>query len=379
MKIVLTGVETNNKGAELMLYAILQEIERKYPYAKVYIDPGSVVQGLDYVNSKVSLKYWPFEYYVRKLHLKGIFSRLNIPQDVLSDTYAVKADYLIDGSGFCFSDQCKLWGRTSEWWESLLRRQYEYGAKIVFLPQAFGPLEDLDVKNAIRAINKYANLIMPREKVSYEYLENSGLLDMQKVKIYTDFTSLVEGVFPNQYSHLRNGICIIPNMRMIEKGMISLENYISLLSNIVQVGKEEGHPVYLLNHEGKNDEQLAYMCKTRCGDSVEVVTNLDALAVKGLISSSYLTVTSRFHGLASALNSGVPSFSTSWSHKYEELYRDYGLESMVLPLDDNKKAAEIVKRMMDEKENLKIRTILEGSVPRIKRETEDMWNNIWSI
>ena len=33
MKIVLWGVETNNKGAELMLYAILQEIERKFPDA----------------------------------------------------------------------------------------------------------------------------------------------------------------------------------------------------------------------------------------------------------------------------------------------------------------------------------------------------------
>lgn len=31
MKVVLSGVETNNKGAELMLYAILQEIERRSP------------------------------------------------------------------------------------------------------------------------------------------------------------------------------------------------------------------------------------------------------------------------------------------------------------------------------------------------------------
>ena len=37
MRIVLNGVETNNKGAELMLYAILQEIERKFPDAEVFM------------------------------------------------------------------------------------------------------------------------------------------------------------------------------------------------------------------------------------------------------------------------------------------------------------------------------------------------------
>ena len=51
MKIVLSGVETNNKGAELMLYAILQEIERKWPDADVYISQKRIKQGLNYVKS----------------------------------------------------------------------------------------------------------------------------------------------------------------------------------------------------------------------------------------------------------------------------------------------------------------------------------------
>ena len=37
MKYVLNGVETNNKGAEIMLYAILQEIERRDKDAVVYL------------------------------------------------------------------------------------------------------------------------------------------------------------------------------------------------------------------------------------------------------------------------------------------------------------------------------------------------------
>ena len=52
MKIVLTGVETNNKGAELMLYAILQEVERTFPDAEVYISPNAIPQGLNYLQTE---------------------------------------------------------------------------------------------------------------------------------------------------------------------------------------------------------------------------------------------------------------------------------------------------------------------------------------
>ena len=380
MKIVLTGVETNNKGAELMLYAILQEVERRHPNAEVYIEPEMNRQGLDYVHTKVKLHYWPKAEFVLKMHLKGIFSRLHLPMKVLRDTNAVKADYVLDGSGFCFSDQCKMWGRKAEWWESLLKRQYEHGSKIVFLPQAFGPLEEKGTKEAVSILNKYSALIMPREKVSYDYLVRSGLVDMQKVKKYTDFTSLVDGVFPKQYERLKGGICIIPNMKMIEQNKISLENYISLLSEIASLGAVSGRSVYLLNHEGERDEKLAYMCKEHMGNSIEVVTDLDALQVKGLISSAYIVVTSRFHGLASSLNSCVPSLATSWSHKYSELFRDYGMdESYVLPLNDNAAAVARVEEIMEKSKNAEVRELLGIKTKEIQTQTREMWECVWNL
>ena len=380
MKIVLTGVETNNKGAELMLYAILQEVERRHPNAEVYIEPEMNRQGLDYVHTKVKLRYWPKAEFVQKMHLKGIFSRLHLPMKVLRYTSAVKADYVLDGSGFCFSDQCKMWGRKAEWWESLLNRQYKHGAKIVFLPQAFGPLEEIDTKEAIRVLNKYSTLIMPRERVSYDFLKNSDLMDMEKVKINTDFTSLVDGTFPKLYEHLRNGICIIPNMKMIEKGNISLDKYIHLLISIIQEGKKSGYPVYLLNHEGKKDEKLAYRCREKIGNDIDVVTGLNALEVKGMISSSFMVVTSRFHGLASALNCGVPSLATSWSHKYKSLFLDYELDdSYILPLDNVEKVIVQVKRILGADENEKIRKHINEQVPRIKIQTIEMWNQVWNL
>lgn len=380
MKIVLWGVETNNKGAELMLYAILQEIERKYPGAKVYLSYSRIKQGVRYINTNLDFKLTPFSELVYKKGLYSKFRRLHLPVGILNRTNIVKdADWFIDGSGFAFSDCWDFTDKRIKMWQDMLYPLRKKGCKIVFLPQAFGPVEKPNTKKVLALLNDNADIIMPRERISLEYLQESGVVDMQKVRLFTDFTSLVEGIFPKKYERLRNGICIIPNFHMIDKGMISYDAYIRLLTIIISEGKKSGHPVYLLNHEGPKDENLCLQCKQNVGGDIEAVTNLNALEVKGLIASAYLVVTSRFHGLASALNSCVPSLATSWSHKYEELYHDYGLHGYMLPLNDNDAAAIRVSELIGYMENNRIREYLALQIPKIKAQTHEMWKSVWSL
>ena len=381
MKIVLSGVETNNKGAELMLYAILQEIERKYPDAIVYIPYSSVYQGLGYVSTSLNLTYTPYSRLIFKTHISGFFRRLHLPLEWLYKANLVKhAEYFIDASGFHFSDHKKNFTPLKvARWNCLLREYRGQGTKIIFLPQAFGPAVKKNTLNGLKCISKYADLIMARERVSYGYLEQSGVMDMNKVRLQTDFTSIVEGVFPEDYEHLKDGICIIPNLRMIDTGTISKDNYVGLISAIINSCKTSGHPIYLLNHEGKEDEQLANECKQRIGNGIEVVTGLNALEVKGIIASSYVVVTSRFHGLASALNSCIPCLATSWSHKYEELFNDYDLSDCILPLDNNDMAVEKVSIMLNKSNNEKIRHHLSTKVEEVKNQTKEMWRTVWSL
>ena len=379
MKVVLWGVETNNKGAELMLYAILQDIERKWPDAIVYIPYSRCKQGLDYVKTSLDLRYTPYSKFVYKIRLGGILRHLRLPTDWLGLTNIVKdAEWFIDGSGFAFSDQWNIKNWRVGMWQMMLDKLNSHGCKIVFLPQAFGPVELPNTKRTLKLISDNANIIMPREQVSYNYLEKSGVVDMNKVSLYTDFTSLVDGVFPSKFEHLKNGICIIPNMRMIDKGTISFDDYVKLLTSILETARKSSRPVYLLNHEGKKDEMLAYKCKESIGNDIEVVTGLNALEVKGLIASAYLVVTSRFHGLASALNSCVPALATSWSHKYEELFKDYGLNNCVLPLDNIESAKQKVISFLGD-DNQRIRDLLKNVLPGIKAQTRTMWNEIWKL
>ena len=133
-----------------------------------------------------------------------------------------------------------------------------------------------------------------------------------------------------------------------------------------------------MNHEGEKDEQLCYRIKENLPHNIEVVTGINALEAKGLIGSAYLVVSSRFHGVASSLNSCVPCLATSWSHKYQELFKDYQLNDCVLPLDDEKQAIDKIHRMMDEDQNLKVRENLHNIVPHIKSKTREMWELIWN-
>lgn len=381
MKIVLSGVETYNKGAELMLYAILQEIERRYPDAQVYIPYGQVKQGLNYVNTKLCFRYTPCSRFINQIRLGGILRRLHLPKEwQFLLTIVNHADYFIDASGFHFSDQKKNFtpAKVAKW-NFLLKKYSKQGTKIVFLPQAFGPALKENTLNGLMCISKYADLIMPRERISYDYLGKSGVMDMTKVVLYTDFTSLVEGTVPKGYERLRGAICIIPNMRMIDTGTCSLDNYIRLMSAVVKTAVKSGRLVYFLNHEGKHDEELAYKCSEVIDSSIEVVSGLNALEVKGLIASAYLVVSSRFHGVASSLNSCVPCLATSWSHKYQELFIDYGMENCLLPLDDTEKVEEKVWNFIEERRNLEIRKQLSIKVPKIKNETKEMWRKVWEI
>mgnify|MGYP003294079272 CR=1 FL=1 len=382
MKIVLSGVETINKGAELMLYAILQEIERKHPDAIVYLPCLAAKQGLDYFHTSLKLRAKPYTNIINffnNYYIMRVIQKLRLPRLFLTDSHVIpNVDYFIDASGFHFSDQFNYDHFQVAYWERILTGYYKQGTKIIFLPQAFGPIQLESTRSLIQLLNKYSSIIMPREQVSYNHLLNSGV-NMSKVHLFPDFTSLVKGNIRKEYSHLVGAVCIIPNMRMIDKGVVNKSDYIEYIHTIISTVKSLGYTPYILNHEGNGDKKLSYECVNGFSEDVEVVTNLNALDVKGLISSSYLVISSRFHGVASSLNSAVPCLSTSWSHKYEELYKDYELDSCVLDLKNMDILHNTLNYYLDKSINHRTRKHLISRISQLKNKTKEMWEIIWNV
>lgn len=383
MKIVLSGIETNNKGAELMLYAILQEIERRRPDAIVYVPLYAVKQGLDYLKTSVDLRDKPFanlkRNWAKRLHLRGILRRLHLPNRFLTDYWPVAhADYFLDASGFSISDQWTANELKVNDFEFMLSAYKKQGTKIVYLPQAFGPVELENTRALASTLNLHADLIMPREKPSFDYLKAAGVSET-KMQIFADFTSLVEGECPERYKRLAGGVCVIPNARMIDKGVIGYEAYIAALKSIIERVRDAGRFVYILSHEIASDNALCEKLGETLGGEVEVVTGLNALEVKGLISTSYLCVSSRFHGVASSLNGCVPCLASSWSHKYAELFADYKQQGCVLDLKNREASLEKITEFLEPQKNSFVRKSLSEELPRIKNQTRKMWEAVWSV
>lgn len=382
MRIVISGTSTINKGAELMLYAILQQIEKKFPNAEIYLPEGSVPEGFKYIKTNLKLRetlpakiFRVFDKYQKvwilyKLGLSFLYKEKTIKN----------IDYFIDASGFAFSDQWERFFNDSflKKWRTDLETYNAQGAKIIFLPQAFGPITKPATKELITNISNFANIIMPRDIISMNYLIDSKV-DKNKIQLFPDFTSLVHGTIPKRYLHLEDGVCLIPNNRMIDKGAISREAYLSLMLKIVKTVQKKGFKIFILNHEGLNDEKFAYLIKEKLENNIEVISRLTALEVKGVISTSYLCITSRFHGVASALNSCVPCLSTSWSHKYEELYKDYGLNDGILDILNEESCLNKIDEYLNPIYNNQIREHLKLKLPQIKNQTKKMWDIVWKI
>ena len=373
MRILVNGVNTLNKGAELMFYAILKELEIKCPKSVVVYNSCEAPDGYFQTFLKIVTPFWnkPFMYKSRLWGALRILTRNIIKPSKLRYK---NIDILFDASGFSYYDNPATIGLEVYSYRHFLKYYSAQGTKIVFLPQAFGPFTYDNSKKIIREICKYSDIVIAREQESYNHvLEATN--ESRKVWKYPDFTNKVKGNVPLSYAEKKGYITIIPNLRMVDRGTCKKEEYIQFLSHIIELIKKKGREVYILNHEGKKDQELCEIIAKKC--NVKSVSGLNGLEVKGFISKSYMTISSRYHGAISSLNTGVPCLSTSWSHKYELLFNEYGLDNCILHIEDMYECEKKILTMLNRENHDKIQAQLLVKVKENMRKTDEMWGKIW--
>lgn len=375
MIIEIKGVQFVNKGAELMLHAILQQIEKRWPEAKIALDPNA--------NSP----------YVERARL-GAYQKLSIRKSVIDlnafsnwlpskirkyfkESWGIVSeadvDVVLDASGFAYGDQ----------WSSLkikhlageIERSKKFGKKYIFMPQALGPFTRKQDIILLKESLPKAELIFSREKSSFENVE-SLIGNTNNLFMFPDFTNLVEGTVPDYYSDGERKILVIPNSNMVsERNQHNQwrDRYVHVLCDAVNAIKSIGCEPVLLNHEGAGDYSLCEEVKLRLGVELEIISEPDPLAVKGIIGASKAIICSRFHGCVSALAQGVPCLGTSWSHKYERLFEEYERQPFLLRPDVS--ATELSQLLSDCIQSADD-DVYQGKIIHFKKLSSEMWDLI---
>ncbi|QEC53358.1 colanic acid/amylovoran biosynthesis protein [Anseongella ginsenosidimutans] len=372
MIIELRGVEFVNKGAELMLHAIMEQIADKVPDAIFVMDRGarSPVKKLKQHNIYVKLngrRYSKLGQYLPK----PLRRRMGYILDK-------EIGIVMDGSGFAFGDQ---WGApyAERRLGSNIIKWKKQGKKIILLPQAFGPFKEPGLREIMNKILFHADLVFAREQQSYEYLRDVS--PAAQFLLAPDFTNLIKGNLPTGFNPEKHRVAIIPNYKMIEQADDNNQNayFDFLLTAAREVSALGLHPYFLI-HEGNHDAEIAEKVNRELEKPLAIITNENPVMIKGMIASAYFIICSRFHGTVSALSQAVPCLVTSWSHKYEMLLSEYEYEEgLIRDLGDHTHTKKLIHKIADPDTNKAISQKLALSSNIQKERSLEMWEAVFKV
>lgn len=351
--IELRGVEFVNKGAELMLHAIKAAVSE-------FKKPVRLVMETSPRATK------------KQIRAAGLLpkSRFGLFDDVKES----EVDMILDASGFAYGD---TWGakKANRRLGAHIRRWKLAGIKVVLLPQAFGAFRVPELRKEMTFIFKEADRVYVRDSVSMRYV--NGLHTSPNIIQKPDFTNLVAPIMPKNTSEFSDRVAIIPNIKMIEAVPKGGVGYIDTMAGIIAAIRKEGREPFLLLHEADKDVDVAKLINATQAVPMKVVAETHPLLIKGIIGASYSVVTSRFHGLVSALSQGVPCIATSWSHKYEELLSEYEYPQGLIGKDVD--VAARVASMLDADVQRTEREHLKAKAMNYKEESKQLWIEIESL
>ena len=156
------------------------------------------------------------------------------------------------------------------------------------------------------------------------------------------------------------------------------ERYVAFLLLSLRLMRERGLDPFLMLHE-TNDADLAAEFARRAGGDLEVV-DPPALEAKAILGASRVVLSSRYHALIGSLSQGVPTVGTSWSHKYDELFAEYGCpEMLVSPLADEATLRDRLARALEEPSREAMRATLRAAAAERSAEVEAMWDDLRAV
>lgn len=356
--IELLGIGLPNRGAELLARATIHKIRTSFPEAK-FCTRMSV--------SKEELKHLGIQTFLpKKRRLRKAITAL-----IRGEKFARESQvrFILDLSGFAYGD---FWGsrkahqRLGKNW-----KQWNSTKKPLFiLPQAFGPFTDSGFLEDLKPALEYATSVYPRDQESANYLKSQLSINTTTCPDITfAFDAHIEAkIESTEYCIL------IPNSKMLDSQQTSRIDYVASFRNWIQQAKRTNIEPILLCHEGIKDLEL---CEEMARESsCTVLAPSNALEIKGILKNAAFVVTSRYHGLISSLIYSVPVIAYGWSHKYEEVMKEFELEHMLISNNSKLSHIQTFEQLLDPKSRTETSDKISKHLPAVQQKVERMWDSI---
>lgn len=372
----ITGVNFVNKGAELMLHAVVAACSE----SGLALEPALALRHGNFVDRRrAGVRHLLRIGAPKASRVDGAFASVaGLAPSILTRAFSLAREKdvsaVLDASGFAYSDQWgSLAGRAAV---RHVRRWKTSGRRFVLLPQALGPFESRGAREVMLDILELADLVFARDEVSLRHVTSLGAAD--HVRLAPDFTNLLTPPEWPGDDALEGRVVVIPNLRMVDVGRtVEQETYVQGLTHLVERVRRAGFECTVMAHE-TNDRAIVQEVARRSG--VPAIVEPDALRIKALMRHPRLVVSSRFHGIVNALSQGTPAVGVGWSHKYAELFRDYGAEDCLarsIAVDGD--TVDIVLRELDDDAQLVRRNQLRQRSEALKAATRRMWRDVFEV
>jgi len=363
-KIIISGANFINKGAEAMMYITLEECIIRFPTAKYIIQLQSgfyVIRSLEELK-KLSKK-------VLLTPKKNKFKKL---KEIIKNYK--RSNLLIDVSGFSLSSQIGVKESIKYLLKIYLCKLFK--TKVVLLPQSFGPFDyprplKFILKKIIKRVFKYPEAIFVREKKSNEYLRLIGVKNailstdlvlqnntlINKIEINEDINNISEG----------KKVALVVNKRLYEQCGVEKVNkqYVYIINKL----KEYGNKIYLLCH-ASDDYEICKDIKKHFpnDDNIVVLENILSCFEFQIFSRNFnYIIAARYHSIVHAFKENIPCIALGWSIKYEELLMNLNQEKYLINVNstDAREIDYILKEM--ENDYLKERKIICNKIKEIQK------------
>lgn len=356
MVVVIQGAGTINKGAQLMLEAIVERLGQKTTLA-------SQPQSSDFfIRAELGL--------LQSTHMARIPAISTIGSNLLPKrirqwyglTAAKDVTGVLDASGFAFSDSFGLKG--IRFHAKSARYQANKGVPLVMLPQAFGPFKDADKAKWSAVMLESAEQIYVRDSVSANMLDKLNV--STPIRLSPDFTIGLAPVEIEQI-HPRAFAAIVPNMKLIETGTLTEPDYLERLVAYGNAAVKNGLDVVVVVHE-TGDAAIAQQLANSLGATI--YRSEKPRELKAALGQANLVISSRFHAVVGGLSQTVPTIALGWSHKYKELLKDFGVENWI---DTSETAPhELVKAVLEDTGG---QSTMAENKAILLQQVEEMWQN----